>query len=115
LIVPLLVLVAMSWAAFWIDPSQTGAQIGVATSSVLTMIAYRFVVAGLLPRLPYRTRMDYFVLGSTLLVFLAMVEVIPTSQLNRRERLGPALRVDLVSRVVFPVLVLLVFVGSLCL
>jgi len=115
LFVPLSVIVAMSWAAFWIDPSHTGAQIGIATSSVLTLIAYRFVVAGLLPRLPYMTRIDYFVLGSTLLVFLALVEVILTSHLTRSDRRGAVRWIDRLSRVAFPVFFLLLYVGTLCL
>jgi len=113
LIVPLSVIVAMSWAAFWIDHTQTGAQIGVATSSVLTMIAYRFVVAGLLPRLPYMTRMDYFVLGSTLLVFLALVQVLLTFQLSRSNRRETARKIYLVSRVAFPAAFVLLLTGSL--
>lgn len=42
----------------------------VATASVLTLIAQRFVLASLLPRLPYMTRLDFFTVGSTILVLL---------------------------------------------
>ncbi|MHC4942801.1 MAG: hypothetical protein ACYTG7_07245 [Planctomycetota bacterium] len=111
-IVPLLVVVAMSWAAFWIDPSQAGSQISVATSSILTLIAYRFVVAGLLPRLSYMTRIDYFTLGSTMLVFLALVEVILTSYLANRNRVELARTIDRFARFAFPTVFLLLFVGS---
>ena len=34
----------MSYAGFWIQRGQVGVRIGVATSSILTMIAYRFGV-----------------------------------------------------------------------
>ena len=43
-ILPLLLIVLMSWAVFWIDPSQTGPQVSVAVTSMLTLIAYRFAV-----------------------------------------------------------------------
>ena len=57
-IIPLILIVMMSWGAFWIDPIHAGAQIGVATSSMLTLIAFRFMIGAVLPRLPYMTRFD---------------------------------------------------------
>ena len=112
-IVPLAVVVGMSWAAFWIDPSQTGAQIGVATSAILSLIAFKFVLSGLLPKLPYMTRLDYFMLGSTLLVFFAMGEVVVTSMLSHKGRGTLARRFDTVSRIVFPVTFLTILLLSM--
>ena len=112
-IVPLAVVVGMSWAAFWIDPSQTGAQIGVATSAILSLIAFKFVLSGLLPKLPYMTRMDYFMLGSTLLVFFAMGEVVTTSMLSHKGRVVLARRFDNVSRIVFPLMFLTILLVSM--
>ena len=51
-IVPLVLIVVMSWGALWIDPTNSGTQIGLATSSILTLIAYRFMLGNLVPRLP---------------------------------------------------------------
>lgn len=101
-IVPLVFIVAMSWGAFWIDPEHAGAQIGVATSSMLTLIAYRFMLGDLLPRLPYMTRMDYFTLAGTTLVFLAFVEVIMTTILFYKKKVQLGKKLDLCSRVIFP-------------
>ena len=64
IILPLFMIVAMSWIVFWINPEQAGTQIGVATTSMLTLIAYRFMVGGTMPPVPYLTRMDYFIFGS---------------------------------------------------
>jgi hypothetical protein len=100
--VPLVFVVAMSWGAFWIDPEHAGAQIGVATSSMLTLIAYRFMLGDLLPRLPYMTRMDYFTLAATALVFLAFVEVITTTILTYKKKGELAKKVDVCARVIFP-------------
>jgi hypothetical protein len=108
-VVPLLLIVMMSSTVFWIDPTNVGSQIGIATSSIFTLIAYRFVMAGLLPRLPYMTKMDYFILASTLLVFMALVEVIVTSSLVRSNRERLARNIDRSARVVFLLFLLLVF------
>jgi hypothetical protein len=83
---PLSVVVLMSWPGFRIQRCQVGVRIGVATSSILTLIAQRIVLANLLPRLPCMTRPDYFTVGSTLLVFLALIGVVATSCLGAINR-----------------------------
>jgi len=60
------------------------------------------VLAGLLPRLPYMTRMDYFTLGSTLLVFLALIMVILIAFLAKNYK-EQAQIIDVCARVGFPV------------
>jgi hypothetical protein len=101
-ILPLAVVVVMSWAAFWVGRDNVGVRIGVATSSILTLIAQRFVLASLLPRLPYMTSMDFFTVGSTLLVFMALITVIFTTFLAGKELDTLAHKVDILARVTFP-------------
>ena len=103
MILPLTVVSVMSWAGFWVQRDQIGVRIGVATSSILTLIAHRFVIASLLPRLPYMTRLDYFNVGSTLLVFLAMVGVVAAAYLASQEKEQLARSIDRAARVFFPV------------
>ena len=57
LMLPLMLIVMMSWIVFWIDPEDMGIQVSVAVTSMLTLIAYRFMVGasvppGLLPDTP---------------------------------------------------------------
>jgi hypothetical protein len=106
-LLPLIVVVAMSWAPFWVERSNVGVRLGVATSSILTLIALRFVLAGLLPRLPYMTRMDHFTVGSTLLLFLALIAVVSTAYLSGNQREAQARRIDLWARFAFPAVFLL--------
>ncbi len=103
----------MSWAAFWIDTTNIGAQIGVATSSMLTLIAYRFMIGTLLPRVSYLTRLDIFILGSTVLVFLTLLEVIVISVLVRAEHLAAARRMDLWSRSAFPLGFIIILLAAI--
>jgi len=105
-ILPLVVVVVMSWAAFWVGREDVSVRIGVATSSILTLIALRFVLASLLPRLPYMTRMDYFTVGSTLLVFMALIMVIFTTFLAGKEYDSLAHKADISARVTFPAIFL---------
>jgi len=111
-ILPLIFIVAMSWVVFWIDPAEAGSQISVAVTAMLTLIAYRFAVGALLPKVSYLTRMDYFILASTVLVFLSLVEVVVTSSLGGHGRLATARRLDLHARWVFPLVFLAISVKS---
>ncbi len=102
-IIPLILIVAMSWIVFWIDPTESGSQLSVAVTAALTLIAYHIALAGKLPDIPYLTRMDLFLFCSTLLVFAALLEVVITSRLAGGHREILARRLDLVCRIVFPV------------
>jgi len=65
------------------------------------LIMFRFTLASMLPALPYLTRMDLLTINSTILVFLAFLQVVLTSLLARSKRLRLARAIDGVCRVVF--------------
>lgn len=98
-VLPLSVVVCMSWSAFWVKTEHLGVRIGIATSSILTLIANRFIIASLLPRLPYMTRMDYFSMSSTVIVFLALLFVVITSLLQERGSLPEKKQAHLINRI----------------
>lgn len=101
-IIPLFLIVAMSWVVFWIDPAEGSSQLGVAVTAVLTLIAYHIALTSKLPDISYLTRMDLFIFGSTLLVFSSLIEVVFTSRLANAGRLEFARWVDIVCRIMFP-------------
>ncbi len=102
-IIPLLLIVMMSWMVFWIDQSMGSSQISVSVTSMLTLIAYRFAVGNEVPKLPYLTNLDAFILVSTILVFLALIEVVVTTVLWFSERKQLAQTIDRYCRVLFPI------------
>jgi neurotransmitter-gated ion-channel len=110
-ILPLVLIVIMSWSGFWIDPVNASAQISVAVTSMLTLIAYRFAVDTQVPRLPYMTRLDVFFLISTLLVFFSLIEVLVTTILHNKQQTKLAKRIDRYCRVIFPVIFALATIG----
>jgi hypothetical protein len=99
---PLFLIVTMSWAVFWIPPEASGTQIGVAATSMLTLIAFIFATTNMVPKLGYFTRLDKFIVGATFFVFLALLESVLTSVLVSRGFTHRARRVDALCRVVFP-------------
>jgi hypothetical protein len=112
-VLPLVVIVIMSWTAFWIGREHINVRIAVATSSILTLVAQRFVLATLLPKLPYMTRLDYFTVGSTLLVLLALIAVIVTGFLVVHGRERQAQSIDHWARGAFPAAFLLLVIWFL--
>jgi hypothetical protein len=112
-IVPLILIVMMSWVPFWVHPSKAELQFGIASSAVLTLIAYRFTLASLLPKLPYLTRLDLISTGGTILVFMAFLQVLITSLLAKDERVPLAERIDRCCRFAFPIIFAALVVLSL--
>ncbi|MFT5728111.1 MAG: hypothetical protein ACI8PB_002263 [Desulforhopalus sp.] len=112
-ILPLVLIVMMSWVVFWIDPQEGNTQISVAITSMLTLIAYRFAISTDIPQISYLTRLDFFVLGSTILVFAGLIEVLITSTYAKMGQIEKAQRIDIWSRVLFPVTFVLLMWESL--
>jgi len=106
-ILPLCLIVAMSWCVFWISPELYGPQIGLSATSMLTLIAFIFATTNMVPELGYFTLLDLFIGGSLILVFLALLESLTVTYLVSKDRKGSARSIDFKSRVVFPLLFLI--------
>lgn len=101
-IIPLVLIVMMSWAVFWIEPLDANSQLAVSVTVMLTLIAFRFSVNDELPDLPYLTRLDLLLIACTVLVFLSLIEVMVTNKLANLGRIESARSIDRKSRVLFP-------------
>lgn len=113
ILLPMTLILGMSWIVFWLDYSQTGPRISISITSMLTLVAYRLLTGSFLPRLSYLTRLDYFVFGCTTLVFLSLLTVVWISRLLLAKKEAIAIRVDAGSRWFFPLLFLLMLTFSL--
>jgi hypothetical protein len=100
---PLLLMVFLSWAVFWIEPSDLSNQIQVAVTTILTVIAFAFAISATMPRLPYLTYIDAFFLECYIYVFLAVVELMTVHVTHRSElRRDLGLQIRRYSRWVIP-------------
>ena len=101
--VPLLLMVFLSWAVFWIEADDLSNQIQVAVTTILTVIAFAFAISATMPRLPYLTYIDAFFLECYIYVFLAVVELMTVHVTHRSEvRRDLGLRIRKYSRWVIP-------------
>jgi hypothetical protein len=113
MILPLVLIVAMSWIVFWISPEMAAVQVSVSVTSMLTLIAYRFMVDALVPRVSYLTRLDFFILGATLLVFFTLIQAVATAKIAKQGRLPLAEKLDRWCRVLAPAIFIAWFFWSL--
>lgn len=107
IMLPIALIVSMSWMVFWIDAKEFGTQLGLSATAVLTMIAFIFATTNMLPRLGYFTFLDRYIAVATVFVFAALLQSLATGYLATRGRTQTADRIDVLSRVFFP----LVFAG----
>lgn len=113
IVLPLCLIVMMSWIPRWIDPQQVATNIGVSATAFLTLVAYLFATNVLLPRVSYVTRMDLFILLSMLMVFIALVQTVVSTVLVRHHEVTLAQDLDWWSRFVYPLALAVVLLVSL--
>jgi hypothetical protein len=109
-IIPLVFIVLMGWSAFWVSASVVPARMSVTMTTMLTLISYRFALGSSIPTLTYLTRFDYFMLASTVLIFVILAVVSVEAYLVSREKSALCNRIDFWARCVFPVIFGIVFV-----
>ena len=105
-LIPLVAIVLMAWSVFWIAPTVVNTRVGVLVTTMLTLIAYRFMLANYVPRLPYLTRLDWFMVGATVLVVLSLFTMAGCAFLVRHDRGATVDKIDGVGRVLYPVVFL---------
>ena len=105
-IFPLLILIFAVYLIFWIEPNQLIPRVSLSSIILLSVIAYELNLPSQLPRVPYLTSEDTFLIGSILLIVLALTETIVTHKLIREEQKSLALSIDIWLCWLFPLALL---------
>eukprot|EP00730_Choanoeca_flexa_P017084 TRINITY_DN8181_c0_g1_i7.p1 TRINITY_DN8181_c0_g1~~TRINITY_DN8181_c0_g1_i7.p1 ORF type:complete len:351 (+),score=54.94 TRINITY_DN8181_c0_g1_i7:104-1156(+) len=74
LVLPLFVLVSLTGCVFAISPEEVGERLSVSLTLLLTVIAYKLVVASSLPAVAYLTWLDRYSLAALLMLVLTVVQ-----------------------------------------
>ncbi len=72
-VVPLGMIVVLSWAVFWMPHSSVGDRMSVSFVGILTAVAYQVTLGGIVPSIAYFTLMNAFVNLSFLVMCLTVV------------------------------------------
>ncbi|MGE9289995.1 MAG: hypothetical protein ACQKBT_03335, partial [Puniceicoccales bacterium] len=73
-ILPLIILVLLMWAVFWMEEDNLSDRLNVAFIGILTIVAYQFLIDGSMPRIDYFTFTDAVLLYSFIVMCLAIFE-----------------------------------------
>ena len=118
-ILPLTILVALTWSIFWMDEESLADRINISFIGILTVVAYHLVIRGQLPEIPYFTLTDGFLLSTFLILAASVVVNLVVDKLNRRGMEAVGDRVDRICRWAFPLgfallnaLLVLYFLGT---
>lgn len=84
--IPLFLLVIISWISFWLSHEifTTKDQLATAISTLLIIVAFNFVSSNLLPRTNYITYIDAFLFVSFLFVILSIAFIVASHMLEDR-------------------------------
>lgn len=106
IVIPLLILVALSWSVFWMATSQLSDRMAISFLGILTVVAFQIVVSEMLPRIPNFTILSSFLLFSYLLLVASVVVNLRVGALDQAGRLEAGNRLDRQCRWLFPLIFL---------
>jgi hypothetical protein len=100
--IPLIVIVLLSFAVFWMDRSSLGDRISVSFIGILTGVAYLIVTSDLLPHISYVTLLHGFLNLSFLTMCVTVVINLVVGALDKKGKVELGDRIDLYCRWIFP-------------
>ena len=113
MLVPMSLIIFMAWTVFWLQPNIVPPRIAISTASIFSLIALGVSIRLGLPKISYLTKADIFVLGCTLMVFLALGIAVIGSRWASSDRMEKALKANAVSRWVYMVLFVVVILAAI--
>jgi hypothetical protein len=102
LILPMIIIVALSWSVFWMKDDDLSNRLMVSFTGILTVVAYQFTISDSLPRIPYITFMDAVITFSFFMMALTIIENIVVYILDKGEKKTWANHFEFACRFVFP-------------
>ena len=76
ILLPILIILMMSWSVFWINPRELEARLTVSIVCLLSLIAYTFIIDNDIPKLNYLTLLDCVILLSYFFSIISTIQSI---------------------------------------
>lgn len=113
IMMPLIILVTLSWATFWIPQANIFQRVRLALSGILIVVAFQFAVTRDLPRLPFLTFIDILFILSFIALATTVIQTLFLYQLWQAGLEVKAKRIEWLSRRLFPMGYLICVVAML--
>jgi len=102
-ILPLIIIVMLSWSVFWMDKSSLGDRIGVSFIGILTAVTYQVILSEILPRISYFTLInDGFLAFSFIIMSMTVIVNLRVGHLDRQGMAEAGDRLDHRCKWMFP-------------
>jgi len=101
-VLPLVIIVILSWSVFWMDKSSVGDRISISFIGILTVVAYQLVLREILPSISYFTLMNAFLNISFLIMCATVIINLRVSFLDRQGKSAEGDQLDRRCRWIFP-------------
>ena len=103
-ILPLIIIVMLSWSVFWMPTSSLGDRISVSFIGILTAVTYQVILSEILPRISYVTLInDGFLNVSFFIVCMTVLVNLRVGYLDRLGMHEAGDRLDQICKWLFPV------------
>ena len=100
--IPLLMIVALSWTVFWMERSSLGDRINVSFIGILTAVAFQYVVSDLIPHLSYYTLINTFVMTSFVFMLATVLVNLFVGAVDKKGQIERGDAIDIRCRRIFP-------------
>ena len=103
ILIPILIVISVSLLNLFIPKHELETCIGLGITSLLSIIALHFSISGQLPDVNYPTKIDLLMIGSYLLIFLSMVEIIIAYNLSQNHRTEKLNSIEHKAKYILPI------------
>ena len=103
-VLPLMIMVILSWSVFWMDKSSLGDRTSVSFIGILTVVAYQMVLGEILPRIAYINLMNLFLNISFLTICASVIVNLRVSHFDGQGKAEAGDRLDRRCRWMFPMI-----------
>jgi hypothetical protein len=101
-VLPLTIIMILSWSVFWMDRSSLGDRMSVSFVGILTAVAYQTTVSSIMAQISYMTLIHSFLYFSFLLMCATVVINLVVGNYDRRGEFARGDRIDRHCRWIFP-------------
>lgn len=117
LVIPLIIIVVLSWSVFWMDSSSLGDRMSVSFVAILAAVTYQIFIGDILPKISYFTPMHGFLGVSFVVTCLTVLINLLVGSCDKAGKTKLGNRLDRHSRWAFPLayLVILAMIATFAL
>ena len=102
ILIPILIVMGVSMLNLFIDKRELESCIGLGVTSLLSIIALYFSISGNLPDVNYATTVDKMMMGSYLVIFISMIEIVVAHNLILKKKQLLLNKIEIASKWIIP-------------